>query len=71
MQLGVRIAYIRKIRGLTQEQLAEKTGYSVSYLAKIEANTSEYPNLPSLDLLYRIADALNVPISKLFEADII
>lgn len=71
MQLGVRIAYIRKIRGLTQEQLAEKTGYSVSYLAKIKANTSEYPNLPSLDLLYRIADALNVPISKLFEADII
>lgn len=71
MQLGARIAYIRKIRGLTQEQLAEKSGYSVSYLAKIEANTGECPNLPSLDFLYHVADVLNVPIGKLFEADII
>lgn len=33
--LGLRIAYFRKRRGLTQEQLADKVGMSWSYLAKL------------------------------------
>lgn len=68
--VGSRIAYIRKIRGLNQDQLAELSGVSLSYLAKIEANSNDEPNLPSVKYLYRIADALNVPITKLFEEEI-
>lgn len=46
--LGLRIAYFRKRRGLTQEQLADKAGMSWSYLAKIEANNSDTPHAISL-----------------------
>lgn len=69
-QLGVRTAYIRKLRGLNQEQLAERIGFSLSYLAKIEANSSDEPHMPSLGCLFRIAFALDVPIEKLLVEDI-
>ena len=38
--LGLRIAYYRKLRGLTQEQLAEAIGRSVSFVGQIEANNA-------------------------------
>ncbi|WP_286149339.1 helix-turn-helix domain-containing protein [Thomasclavelia cocleata] len=50
---------------LTQEELCEKVGISISYLSKIEA-----PNCNksfSLDLLYRICDVLMIDIKKLFD----
>lgn len=36
--LGLRIAYYRKMRGMTQEQFAEAIGRSVSFVSQIEAN---------------------------------
>lgn len=65
IQLGLNIAYYRKIRGLNQETLAEKAGISRTHISNIEA-----PNVDkslSLDVLFDIADALNVSVSKLFE----
>lgn len=58
IELGLTIAALRKMRGLSQEQLAEKANISRSHLSAIEA-----PNLVrpfSLDILYNIADALDV-----------
>lgn len=69
-QLGMRIAYIRKRRGLNQDQLAEQTGYSLSYLAKIEANSGDEPHTPSLGCLFRIAFVLDIPIESLLVDDI-
>lgn len=69
-QLGVRIAYVRKLRGLNQDQLAERIDFSSSYLAKIEANSSDEPHMPSLGCLFRIAFALDIPIEKLLVEDI-
>ena len=58
LQLGLKIAYYRKLRGLTQEQLAEELGISRQHLAAIEA-----PNMNrglSLELLFNIATVLEI-----------
>ena len=65
VEIGLNIAYFRKLRNLTQEELAEKAGISRSYLSAIEA-----PNIVktfSLELLFDLADALNIEPCKLIE----
>ncbi len=65
IELGITIAFARKLRGMSQEQLAEKAGISRSHLSAIEA-----PNLVrafSVDILFSIADALNLKASDLLE----
>ncbi|MBO7304451.1 MAG: helix-turn-helix transcriptional regulator [Clostridia bacterium] len=69
LQLGLKIAYYRKYRGLTQEQLAEKIGLSAAFIGHVEA-----PNINkaiSMDTLFDIAKALDVPAHKflIFEED--
>lgn len=66
-QLGLKIAYYRKLRGLTQEQLAEKINRPPAFIGHVEA-----PNIPkavSLDTLFDISSVLDVPAHKflLFE----
>lgn len=65
--IGLKIGYLRRQKGLTQEQLAEKAGISVGFLSQIEA-----PNMAmgcSLVTLLALADALQVPPYKLLEYD--
>lgn len=64
-QLGLTIAYYRKLRGMTQIQLAECTDLNRTHISNLEA-----PNMKtsiSLDKLFDIADALEVPVARLFE----
>ena len=66
-QLGLKIAYYRKLRGLTQDQLAEKINRTPAFIGHVEA-----PNIPkavSLDTLFDISSVLDVPAHKflLFE----
>lgn len=68
-QLGLKISYYRKLKGLSQEQLAEKLGINASFLGAVEA-----PNVSrtvSLDTLFDIADILEISPHKfiMFEAD--
>lgn len=65
IKFGLKVQYYRKLRGLTQEAFADKAGISWSYLAKIESPTRAFG--VSMETLFAIADALNVPVSKLFE----
>ena len=61
-QIGLKIAYYRKLRGLTQEQLAEKLELSPAFIGHVEA-----PNIlkaVSLDTLFDIATVLEVPPYK-------
>lgn len=69
-QIGLKIAYYRKLRGLTQEALAEQIGRTPAFIGHVEA-----PNIDkavSLDTLLDIADALNVPPQRFltFEDDL-
>lgn len=62
LQLGLKISYYRKYRGLTQEQLAEQVGLSPAFIGHIEA-----PNIKkaiSMDTLFDIAEALDIPAYK-------
>jgi len=66
-QIGAKIVYYRKLKGYTQETLAFKTGISTSYLSRIERGS--YANGVSLSTFMKIAKALDVNVSKLFEKD--
>ena len=62
LQVGLKIAYYRKLRGLTQEQLAERIDRTPAFIGHVEA-----PNIckaVSLDTLFDIAKALDVPAYK-------
>lgn len=63
-ELGYNIAYYRKHRKLTQEQLAEMVDISRQHLGAIEAPNIIRPL--SLDLLFAIARALEIEPYKLF-----
>lgn len=65
--LGLKIAYYRKKAGYTQEAFAETIGRSVNFLAQVEG-TGTIRGI-SLETLFRIADVLNIPPSKLLEDD--
>lgn len=61
-QVGLKIAYYRKLRGLTQEELAEQVGLTPAYIGHLEA-----PNISkalSLDTLFDIAAALDIAPQK-------
>ncbi len=60
--LGLNIAYYRRQKGLTQEQLAEKAGIERSRDSKTEIAWVG----TSLDIIFKIADALEVEPYKLF-----
>jgi len=66
-RLGLKISYYRKLRGLTQEQLAEKIDKNLAFIGAVEA-----PNIDrtiSLDTLFDIADVLGVPAYKFLVFD--
>lgn len=65
--LGLKIAYFRKKAGYTQEVFAEKIGKSVNFLAQVEG-TGTTRGI-SLETLFKMADVLQIPPSKLLEDD--
>lgn len=58
VKIGLNIAYYRKLKGLSQEQLAEAAEISRQWLGQVEAPGLVTPI--SLDSLFSIADALRV-----------
>ena len=65
IELGSNISYYRKHKGYTQEQLAEKLDITRQHLGAVEA-----PNIVrsiSRDLLFNIADALEIDVRKLLD----
>lgn len=68
IQLGVAIAALRRLRGLSQEKLAEKAGISRSLLSAIEA--PGVANGFSLEVFFNIADALEIDPAALINASV-
>ena len=64
-QMGINISYYRKLRGLSQEKLAEMINITRGHLSHIEA-----PNMISyfsIATLFDISDALGIDPKLLFE----
>jgi XRE family transcriptional regulator, aerobic/anaerobic benzoate catabolism transcriptional regulator len=59
-QLGQRVREARARRFMTRKQLAEQSGISLAYLARVESGTGNI----SLKLLHKLAHALNLPIAS-------
>jgi len=65
LELGFNVTVYRKKAGMTQWQLAEKAGISRQYMSEIEA-----PNMItniSMEILFKLADALRISPTKLLE----
>lgn len=62
--IGDKIAKLRKQRGFTLSELAELAKISKSYLSNIERNLHKNP---SLEIIKRIANVLDVDLSTLLE----
>ena len=63
MSLGLRMKTLRKSKGLTQKGLAETVNVSRIYIQSLESNR----RLPSMKLLKRLAEALDVDIVDLVQ----
>src|ERR1700750_3306008 len=60
--VGARIRLLRKVRGLSQQALAETAGVTFQQIQKYERGT----NRVSASILSRIAGALHTPVSEMF-----
>jgi len=61
--LGLQLRRLREAHGLSQEELAHRAEIHVTYLSGLENGKRN----PSLLVLARIAEALNLKISGLFD----
>ena len=64
-QFGKRLQEIRRYAGLTQEELADKSGLTVESISNMERGLFG----PKFDNLEKLAAILNVPVKALFEFD--
>jgi len=62
--LGETIKTLRKQRGMTQEQLAERAELHPTYIAKLESGE----RFPSLETLIELAGALDIPLSSIVKS---
>lgn len=69
IQVGITISILRRLRGMSQEELAEAADISRSHLSAIEAPNIVRPF--SLEILYNIADALRVQPGDILNASLI
>lgn len=67
IKIGLKIAYYRKLQGMTQEELAEACNISSGYLSQLEAPGSFF--CPSLKTLFIIAEVLGTTVSKLTDIE--
>jgi len=61
--IGLRIKELRKRRGLSQEEIAEKAETSPNYVSRMERGTEN----PTLDMLIKLSEALEVDMWEVFD----
>lgn len=59
--IGVQIKRMRKSKGMTQEQLAEKTGVGITHISHIETGRS----VPSLEMIISFINAFGCSADEL------
>lgn len=65
LNLGGTIKELRKQRGMTSKELAERTGFSPAMLSQVENNIVS----PSISTLWNLAEALGVKIGVFFQQE--
>lgn len=63
--VGRNVARLRRAKGLTQEQVAERSGFSQQYLSGLERGRRN----PTVVTLYELAQALGVSHTELVQPD--
>jgi transcriptional regulator with XRE-family HTH domain len=63
LQIGQKIAYYRKLRNFSQDELARRVNISKSSLGKIERG--KYNNNIPMSVLIAIAESLNIELATL------
>ncbi len=64
-KLALNIKKYRKLKGLTQENLADNIDIGINHMGKIEIAYSK----PSFDTIIDIANALDISLKELFDFD--
>jgi transcriptional regulator with XRE-family HTH domain len=62
-QFGKRLRKLRRIKDLTQEELAEQVGVSTNFISQVERGV----NAPSFDILQKLAEVLGVRVQEFFD----
>ena len=62
-QLGMRIKYLRRLKKMSQEDLALEAGVNKNYLSDLERGDRN----PTVKVLEKIAHALGINLSELFK----
>ena len=63
IKFGLNVAYYRKLRQLTQLQLAERVDIDRTHISAIELGKVDV----SMDLIFRLSDALEIKAKDLFD----
>lgn len=66
LKIGFRIGYFRKLRHMSQQELADKTGISLNSVSHIESTAVTGI---SLITLYRLAAALDIDPKQILDFD--
>ena len=65
--IGRRIRELRKLRGLSQEELAERAGLTLESISRAERGRSEI----TISSLARVCDALGVRLPEFFDRTVV
>lgn len=63
--VAARIKYFRHVRGMSQEELALNAGLNPAYYGQVERGLK----CPTIDTLYKIGKALDVPPAEFLRSD--
>jgi XRE family transcriptional regulator of biofilm formation len=64
--IGKRVQQLRKEKGMSLTELAERAGVAKSYISKLERDIQKNP---SIEFLEKIAAVLNVPVNRLIDSE--
>lgn len=67
VKIGLKIAYYRKLQGMTQEDLAEASNLSAGYISQLEGPNCFF--CPSLKTLFILAEILKVPVWRFLDIE--
>lgn len=62
LDIGIKIGYYRRKSGMTQAELAERAGLTLSYISQLES--PNLPYCPSVKTLFTLAKIFGIKASK-------